>query len=128
MRAEWFEFYPEFKIWLGTNHKPIIRGTDNAIWDRIRLIPFNVRIPENERRPKSEMLRLFEKEMPGILSWLVKGCLQWQREGLNAPSAVLTATKDYRDEMDVLGDFIDDIVCTKELDLPLSCKTISLIT
>jgi putative DNA primase/helicase len=107
MRAEWFEFYPEFKIWLGTNHKPVIRGTDNAIWDRIRLIPFDVRIPESDRLSKTDILKMFEEEMPGILSWLVRGCLEWQQQGLRAPDAVLTATKEYRDEMDVIGDFVD---------------------
>ena len=107
MRGEWFEFYPEFKIWLGTNHKPVIRGTDNAIWDRIRLIPFNVRIPENERLKKDTMMELFREEMPGILAWLVEGCLDWQQRGLGAPASVLTATKEYREEMDTLGDFID---------------------
>jgi putative DNA primase/helicase len=115
MRAEWFEFYPEFKIWLGTNHKPIIRGTDNAIWDRIRLIPFNVRIPESERLPKTKILELFEEEMPGILSWLVKGCLEWQQQGLKAPGAVLAATKEYRDEMNIIGDFIDDMCVLNEI-------------
>jgi len=107
MRGEWFEFYPEFKIWLGTNHKPVIRGTDNAIWDRIRLIPFDVRIPESDRLSKTDILKMFEEEMPGILSWLVRGCLEWQQQGLRAPDAVLTATKEYRDEMDVIGDFVD---------------------
>jgi P4 family phage/plasmid primase-like protien len=107
MRGEWFEFHPEFKIWLGTNHKPVIRGTENAIWDRIRLIPFNVRIPENERLPKATMMELFRDEMPGILAWLVEGCLEWGQHGLMAPDAVLTATRDYRDEMDTLGDFFD---------------------
>ena len=114
MRAEWFEFYPEFKIWLGTNHKPIIRGTDNAIWDRIRLIPFDVRIPESERLPKTNILGLFEEEMPGILSWLVKGCLEWQEQGLKTPDAVLTATKGYRGEMDVIGTFIEDLCALNE--------------
>jgi putative DNA primase/helicase len=108
MRAEWFEFMPEFKIWLGTNHKPVIRGTDNAIWDRIRLIPFTVRIPEDERKPKSVIMAEFESEMPGILAWLVKGCLKWRSEGLKTPLKVREATASYRDEMDLIGDFIGD--------------------
>lgn len=108
MRAEWFEFYPEFKIWLGTNHKPIIKGTDNAIWDRIRLIPYNVRIDESDRLPKSVMLEKFESEMSGILAWLVKGCLEWQKVGLKPPSKVLAATQKYRTEMDIAGNFIEE--------------------
>lgn len=108
MRAEWFDFYPEFKLWLGTNHKPIIRGTDKAIWDRIRLIPFTVRIPEGERQSKAVMLSRFKAEMPGILAWLVRGCLEWQKDGLGTPEAVRTATADYRSEMDIIGEFIAD--------------------
>jgi len=95
-----------------TNPKPIIRGTANAIWDRIRLIPFTVRIPENEQVPKSELLNRFEKEMPGILAWLVQGCLAWQREGLGSPDEIETATNDYRSEMDILSNFIKDCCLT----------------
>ena len=108
LHQEWFEFHPEFKIWLGTNHKPIIRGTDPAIWDRIRLIPFMVKIPDNEQIPKTEMLELFQDEIDGIFSWLVEGCLAWQSEGLGLPEEIKTATTDYRNEMDILGDFIKD--------------------
>ena len=108
LHQEWFEFYPEFKIWLGTNHKPIIRGTDLAIWDRIRLIPFAVRIPGHEQIPKTEMLEQFQDEIDGIFSWLVKGCLAWQQEGLGMPEEVKAAITDYRKEMDVLTDFLDE--------------------
>ncbi|MCH7667273.1 MAG: DNA primase [Acidobacteria bacterium] len=106
MRAEWFEYRPEFKIWLSTNHKPEIHGTDNAIWDRIRLIPFEVTIsPEDQDRDLLEKLRA---ERPGILAWAVKGCLKWLEQGLHAPEAVANATGHYRAEMDVLGGFIAD--------------------
>lgn len=108
MRGEWFEFYPEFKIWLGTNHKPVIKGTDNAIWDRIRLIPFTVRISEDQQRPKTELIEGFINEMPGVIAWMVQGCLAWQKEGLGQPSEVVNATNEYRSEMDILGIFIDD--------------------
>jgi putative DNA primase/helicase len=97
---------PAFKLWFSTNHKPTIRGTDMAIWDRIRLVPFLVRIPAEDQDKK-----LREKliaEAPGILAWAVAGCLEWQRDGLNEPDQVLTATRDYRSEMDVLGEFIGD--------------------
>ncbi len=106
MRAEWFEFYPLFKIWLSTNHKPVIRGTDNAIWDRIRLIPFTVRFEGKDKIPKNELIETFKNEMPGILAWLVQGCLEWQRQGLNPPEKVTDATTDYRSEMDIVGNFI----------------------
>ena len=74
---EYREFRPECKLWLATNHKPVIRGTDNAIWDRIKLIPFMVSIPEKERIPRRDLMALFAEEMSGI-DWMVKGCLNWQ--------------------------------------------------
>lgn len=115
LHQEWFEFYPEFKIWLGTNHKPVIRGTDKAIWDRIRLIPFTVRIPDNEQIPKTQLFEKFNAEIDGIFSWLVDGCLKWKEEGLGIPEEIKAATKEYRNEMDVLGDFIEDRCVTGEL-------------
>jgi putative DNA primase/helicase len=106
MRAEWFDFRPTHKLWLSTNHKPEIRGTDNAIWRRIRLVPWSVAIPPAERdRKLAEKLRA---ELPGVLAWAVRGCLAWQREGLQAPAEVRKATAGYRSEMDVLGDFLAD--------------------
>lgn len=104
--SEHFEFIPQFKLWLAGNHKPTIRGTDLAIWRRIRLIPFTVTIPTDEQdRRLPEKLRA---ELPGILAWAVRGCLDWQREGLGAPVEVVQATQDYRSEMDVIGAFLDD--------------------
>ena len=108
LHGEFFEFVPEFKLVLGTNHKPKIKGTDAAIWDRIRLIPFNVRIPENERIAKEKMMTMFESELPGIFAWMVSGCLAWQKEGLAMPTDVAMATGNYRKEMDILSDFLDD--------------------
>jgi len=106
MRAEWFEFEPTFKIWLSTNHKPIIRGTDTGIWRRIRLIPFGVTIPEEEcDETLPEKLRA---ELPGILNWALEGCRDWLQNGLGMPEAVKEATRSYRDEMDILARFIED--------------------
>lgn len=106
MRAEWFTFKPVAKLWVATNHRPRVKGTDEAIWRRIRLIPFTVTVPEPERDPKlPERLRA---ELPGILAWAVAGCLDWQRDGLRPPDAVLAATSDYRAEQDVLGAFLED--------------------
>ena len=108
MRAEWFDFRPTCKVWLGTNHKPVIRGTDNAIWDRLKLIPFTVRIPEAEMDTHlGDKLRL---ELPGILAWAVRGCLAWQEKGLETPAVVTAATAEYRDEMDVLAAFMAECV------------------
>jgi putative DNA primase/helicase len=108
MRAEWFEFEPTFKVWLATNHKPVIRGTDNAIWDRINLIPFNISIPESERIPRRELMGEFKEELPGILAWMVRGCLSWYKNGLQCPQEVREATSNYRSEMDIIGDFIEN--------------------
>ncbi len=106
LHAEFFEFRPEFKIWLATNHKPGIKGTDKAIWDRIRLIPFEVRIPEDER--DMDLSHKLLAELPGILRWAVDGCPLWQKEGLAIPEKVRVATNDYRVDMDLLGAFIQD--------------------
>ncbi len=106
MRQDFFEFDPTHKVCLATNHKPVIRGTDNAIWRRMRLVPFDVTIPREEQdRKLPEKLR---DEMPGILRWAVEGCLEWQREGLDPPEEVRKATGSYRSEMDVLAAFISD--------------------
>jgi putative DNA primase/helicase len=108
--AEYFEFIPNFKIWLAANHKPVIRGDDFAIWRRIRLIPFAVTIPPEEKDGKlPEKLRA---EYPGILAWAVQGCLEWQRQGLNPPPEVLAATEEYKSEMDLIGKWIEECCIT----------------
>jgi putative DNA primase/helicase len=103
---EFFEFDPTHKIWLATNHKPTVRGTDEGIWSRIKLVPFEVMIPEAERDKNLD--KKLAKERAGILVWAVQGCLAWQREGLGFPSAVRRATEEYRASMDWLGQFLDD--------------------
>lgn len=100
-----FEFTPEFKLWMGTNHKPIIRGTDTGIWRRVHLIPFTVTIPEH--KVDKHLGHHLRAELPGILRWAVEGCLMWQREGLKKPKAVEEAVKEYRGEMDVVAAFLD---------------------
>lgn len=103
---EFFEYTPTFKLWLGTNHKPRVRGNDHAIWRRIRLIPFRVTIPDSEQdKTLQAKLRL---ELPGILNWAIEGCLAWQRFGLESPAAVVSATDEYRREQDRLGQWIDE--------------------
>lgn len=106
-----FEFEPTHKIWLSGNHKPIITDTTYSIWRRFRLIPFTVTIPEEEKDPN--LSYKLEKELPGILAWAVKGCLEWQRNGLREPEEVISATEVYRNEQDVLGEFIDDCCLVK---------------
>jgi putative DNA primase/helicase len=112
--GEFFNFAPTFKIFMATNHKPVIKGTDYGIWRRIKLIPFTTRIQE-EKQDKNLELKLRE-EASGILNWLLEGTARWKREGLKAPSAVLLATDEYRGEMDVIGNFIKErTVQQKEL-------------
>jgi putative DNA primase/helicase len=111
MRGEWFDFKPECKLWLAANHKPVIRGTDDGIWRRIRLIPFTVSIP-----PEEQDHTLCDKlltELPGILNWALQGCVRWRREGLGLPLEVKTAIATYREEMDTLADFFAEC-CTVE--------------
>jgi putative DNA primase/helicase len=112
--GEYFSFIPTFKIWMATNHKPVIKGTDYGIWRRIRLIPFTTRIAENKQDKHLE--EKLKQEASGILNWLLEGVSRWKREGLNAPDAVLNATDEYREEMDVIGNFLKErTVQQKEL-------------
>jgi putative DNA primase/helicase len=104
--GEFFNFTPTFKIWMATNHKPVIKGTDHGIWRRIKLIPFTTRVPE-EKQDKS-LERKLRDEASGILNWLLEGTERWKREGLKAPNLVLAATDEYRNEMDVIGNFIKE--------------------
>jgi putative DNA primase/helicase len=104
--GENFDFKPEFKLWLSTNNKPVIQGTDDAIWDRIRLIPFMQRFDG----PKADT-KLPDKlrgELTGVFAWMVEGCLEWQEHGLEEPKTVTEATKQYREEMDTLASFLDE--------------------
>jgi putative DNA primase/helicase len=99
-----FEFNPTFKPYLITNHQPIIKGDDPAIWRRIRLVPFEVTIPEHQRDP--HLMQTLQAELPGILNWALQGCLAWQREGLAPPRRVVVATQDYRSDMDWFSDWL----------------------
>jgi putative DNA primase/helicase len=105
LHCEFFTFVPQFKLFIAVNHRPIIRGTENAIWRRIRLVPFPVTIPaDRQDQALGDKLRA---ERPGLLAWLVAGCLRWQRAGrLVAPDAVRSATEGYREAMDHLGEFL----------------------
>lgn len=108
LRQEFFNFRPDFTLWMYGNHKPVITGTDDGIWRRILLVPFAVQIPEEQRDPHlAEKLR---GELPGILAWAVAGWQQYQTAGLTPPTAVSNATAAYRDESDVLGQFLAE--CT----------------
>jgi P4 family phage/plasmid primase-like protien len=104
MREDFWEFDPTHKIWLAANHKPSIRGTDEGIWRRIKLIPFTVVIPAG-RQDRGLSTKL-KAELPGILNWAVQGCLRWQADGLTEPAAVREATGQYRRQQDLLAGFL----------------------
>lgn len=101
-----FEFDPQFKLFIDANHKPVVSQSDDAIWNRFRMIPFSVPIPkaEQDRNLGSKLAA----EAPGILAWAVRGCSKWQADGLGVPEVVTRATEDYRNEMDPVTDFIED--------------------
>lgn len=102
--GEYFDFVPSFKIFMATNHKPVIRGNDHGIWRRIRLIPFTVTIPYAER--DIYLMDKLRKEQAGILNWMIEGCLMWQKERLCEPMEVKLATEEYQEDMDIIGAFI----------------------
>ena len=101
-----FEYKPKFKIWMATNHLPIIRGTDDGIWRRIKIIPFNIQIPKEKVDKKLEYK--LKAEYSGILNWIVQGAIMWQQEGLEDPEAVTKVIEAYRAEMDPLDAFLEE--------------------
>jgi putative DNA primase/helicase len=106
MREDFWQFDPTHTVFLATNHRPEVKGTDHAIWRRLKLVPFEVTIPEPEQdKGLPEKLR---EELPGILAWIVRGCWEWQRDGIGEPEEVKSATTSYRADMDVLAGFIED--------------------
>jgi len=106
MRQDFFEFLPQFKLVIAGNHRPAIRGVDEAMRRRMNLVPFTTTIPEDERDPD-----LFEKlkaEWPQILNWMVEGCLSWHREKLSPPPSVTSATETYLEAEDALGQWMNE--------------------
>ena len=99
-----FEFKPQHKLWLAANHKPVVKEQTEAFWRRMRLIPFTVVFPMVKR--DKALAKKLQRELSGILSWALEGCLRWQTDGLLEPAAVRRATLGYKDENDLLGEFI----------------------
>ena len=104
MKQDFFQFRRTHKLILVTNNKPVLRENTEAVWRRIRLLAFNVVIPKHERDPK--LMNKLRHEYPGILAWLVRGCLDWQRSGLTEPTEVLYATESYREESGGIAAFL----------------------
>lgn len=109
MRQDFFEFEQTFSIVLIVNHKPVIGGTDEGIWRRVRLIPWQHRIPSGERRPQDEVLAELVADGSGILNWLLQGLSDWHEHPHWVAPAVHSATEAYRSEQDLLGEFLRDM-------------------
>lgn len=108
--AEEFEFKAEFKLWMATNHKPIIRGTDLGIWRRVHMIPFTVVIPKD--KIDKQLTEKLMQELDGIFTWALRGLAMYNKEGLEMPTAVQQAVDEYKKEMDVVSRFLDE--CTEK--------------
>lgn len=104
--ARAFTFQPQFTPWLATNHRPIVRGQDYALWRRLKLVPFDV-LFEGDRQDPTLKAQLRD-ELPGLLTWAIEGCQWWQSDGLGQPKEVTAATDAYKSEMDVTGDYLSE--------------------
>jgi putative DNA primase/helicase len=106
MREDFWTFLPTHKIILQTSHKPEVRGQDEGIWRRLRLVPFLIRVADAEQDKNLGSKLLAERE--GILNWLRAGCLRWQKHGLSLPAAVKSATQEYKTQQEVLAEFLEE--------------------
>ena len=106
LHKEFFEFAATFKILIATNHKPNIKGTDEGIWRRVKLIPFDWQVPKDRIDP--QLTKKFKAELPGILNWAIQGYRDWRKAGLTIPQGIEAATNEYRDEEDLIGQFINE--------------------
>jgi putative DNA primase/helicase len=106
MRRDFFEYDPQFKLWIAGNHKPGLRSVDEAIRRRLHLVPFTVTIPKAERDP--ELTEKLKAEWPGVLAWMIEGCLRWQEAGLAPPAAVVAATTEYLANEDTLAAWLEE--------------------
>lgn len=104
LHKEFFTYQPQFKVWMSSNLKPAIKGTDWGIWRRMKLIPFEVTISE-EYKDKFLPAKL-RKESSGILNWMLRGLARYREEGMIYPEKVRAATAQYRDSQDVIGQFL----------------------
>jgi putative DNA primase/helicase len=104
MRQDFFDYTPQFKLFISGNHKPGLRTVDEAIRRRFHLVPFNVTIPVDRRDP--ELGEKLKAEWPGILQWMVDGCSEWNEVGLAPPAIVTDATAEYLDSQDLLNHWL----------------------
>jgi putative DNA primase/helicase len=106
MRGDFFEFSPQFKLVIAGNHKPGLRSVDEAIRRRFNLIPFTVHIPAAER--DEQLAERLKQEWPGILAWMIEGCLAWQADRLNPPPVVTQATAEYLESEDAMTCWLEE--------------------
>jgi len=104
VNKDFFEFTPSHTAFMATNHRPVVQGTDEGIWRRLRMVPFRVTIPVEEQ--DKHLVDKLEAEAGHILKWAVQGLLSWRKSGLREPSEVQIATGSYRDSQDVIKDFL----------------------
>ncbi|HWQ52150.1 MAG TPA: phage/plasmid primase, P4 family [Bryobacteraceae bacterium] len=124
LHREFFTYRPVGKFWLASNYKPLVRDDSHGFWRRVRLIPFLNRfqdtgdpsdVGDRSGTPNArvggadkDLFRKLRSELPGILAWAVRGCIEWQKRGLGVPPAIREATKSYREEMDSLTEFLEE--------------------
>lgn len=120
MREDEWRFEPTHKLFIAGNHKPRVRGTDGGIWRRIHLVPWLVNF---EDRKDMSLPAKLEAELPGILTWAVQSCIEWQRAGLAPPGGVREATQAYREESNPLGEFVA-LRCKLDTDAKVSRRTL----
>jgi len=118
MGEDFWEFTPTHKLWLSVNHQPISRDNSEGFWRKLLMVPFTVKIPEEER--DRDFPKKLRPELPGILAWAVRGCLAWQREGLETPGEVRDTTREYRDRQDPFGRFLAEVCDLKGGDVQAS--------
>ena len=104
--GEFFAFRPAFKIWIASNYQPEIRGIDDGIWRRIKFIPWAVKVPAEARDPR--LVAKLRAELSGILAWAVRGCADWQRDGLREPESIRRAAESNRADSDIMVQFLTE--------------------
>lgn len=113
---EEFNFYPQLKLWWAFNHPPGVRDLTHSLMRRLKLIPFEERIPDSERIDQSVLLDIYRSELPGIFNWELEGLKRFQKEGLKDIPAIANAVKEFKEEQDRLHDWITDVCYVPERD------------
>lgn len=121
MSEDFWDLVATHKLHLAGNQEPHAPGDDGGFWRRMKEIPWLVRIPDNE--VDRDLPKKLARERSGLLRWAAMGCLDWQKTGIDTPSAVLSATADYRRESDTVGQWLEQH-CTLEADARIGCAAL----